>query len=79
MLIVYFLGFATGIYMLAPVPEEYAAASAGQGQSYHLPNSQEFVKSFNLGMHKCIDFIKDISIRTGTYVKQKYQERQTSS
>ena len=83
LLIVYFAGFATAIYVLSPAPEENYASSdwdrwdADSVRSF--AESHRFAESFNAGMHKCVDFVKDISIRTGEYIKQKYRERQADS
>ena len=79
----FFHGFATAIYVLSPVPEDNYASSdwdeweAGSIRSF--AKSDHFAESFNAGMHKCVDFVKDISIRTGQYIKQKYKERQADS
>jgi hypothetical protein len=75
--LVYFAGFATAIYMLAPPPEGQAAQSDG---SAHVQfDSEKFVKSFNSGMHKCVDIGKEAAHRTAEYIKEKYQERQLQS
>jgi len=72
--IVYFAGFATAIYMLAPPPENQAHQS---GESTHLGfNSEQFVKSFNSGMHRCVDLGKEAAQRTAKYIKEKVQEKQ---
>ena len=75
LLIVYFAGFATAIYTLAPVPESKAgpAAVRASGQGSHV-TSEEFVESFNTGMRKCIDFGKDAALRVARYIKQKADE-----
>jgi len=69
LLIVYFAGFATAIYTLAPVPENKANTSAnslfsrsktaGEKSSvFSALKSDDFAKSFNSGIHKCIEFGK---------------------
>lgn len=74
MLIVYFAGFATAIYMLAPTPE------GGPNKSFNIPfssskfDSEEFVKSFNAGMHKCFAFGKVAAMHTAEFIKEKLQE-----
>jgi len=74
LLIVYFAGFASAIYMLVPAPENQDYQS---GNTTHLElNSEEFVKSFNSGMHKCVDFGKEAALRTAKYIKEKVQEKQ---
>jgi hypothetical protein len=86
LLIVYFGGFATAIYILAPVPENKAKAYAasfvrskttGEKNSvFSALKSDEFAKSFNSGIHKCIEFGKDAAWRTAKFIKQKIDQRQ---
>jgi len=73
--IVYFAGFATAIYMLAPPPEGQANRPDGSNTRFGF-DSQEFVKSFNSGMHKCIDLGKVAALRTAKFIKEKAQEKQ---
>jgi hypothetical protein len=78
LLIVYFAGFATAIYMLAPAPEGSTNKSFGHITSASAFNSQEFAKSFNAGMHKCLAFGKEAAIHTAEFIREKLQEmRQT--
>lgn len=74
--IVYFAGFASAIYMLAPPPEgqDYQYSTADDNQFNF--DSQEFVKSFNSGMHKCVDFGKEATLRTVHYIREKIREQQ---
>ena len=77
LLVVYFAGFATAVYCLAPVPENRACQLYDEkGFVYSAFKSDEFAKSFNTGMHKCIDFGKDAAGRAGEFIKQKLDERQ---
>jgi len=77
LLIVYFAGFATAIYCLTPVPEDQACESDDEKSFLDSAlKSDEFAKSFNTGMHKCIDFGKNAASRTAKFVKQKLDERQ---
>lgn len=77
LLVVYFAGFATAVYCLAPVPENRACRLHDeQSFVYSALKSDEFAKSFNTGMHKCIDFSKDAASRAGEFIKQKLDERQ---
>jgi hypothetical protein len=75
LLIVYFAGFATAIYCLAPVPENRADAASEKTFVYSALKSDEFAQSFNAGMHKCIDFGRDAAQRVGKFIKQKLDER----
>lgn len=77
LLIVYFAGFATAIYTLAPTPENKAGRSREKGFAHSSLKSDEFAKSFNTGMHKCIDFGKDAALRTAKFLKQKFDEKQS--
>ena len=88
LLIVYFGGFATAIYTLAPVPENNANASANssflrsktaeeKSPVFSALKSEEFAKSFNTGIHKCIEFSKDAAWRTAKFIKQKIDQRQS--
>lgn len=73
LLVVYFAGFATAIYCLAPVPEAYQ--SSEKGFAYSALKSDEFAQSFNVRMHKCLDFGKDAARRVSAFLKQKLDER----
>jgi len=72
--IVYFAGFCTAIYMLAPPPENQERLL--DGNTHFNFDSEEFVKSFNSGMHKCVDFGKEAAQRTAKYIKEKVNEKQ---
>jgi hypothetical protein len=74
LLIVYFAGFATAIYMLAPAPEGSANQSFDNISSASTFNSQEFAKSFNTGMHKCLAFGKEAAWHTAEFIKEKLKE-----
>ena len=74
--IVYFAGFASAIYMLAPPPEGQANQPGGTNNTHLNFDSQEFVKSFNSGMHKCLGLGKEAALRTAKYIKEKVQEKQ---
>jgi hypothetical protein len=80
LLVIYFAGFATAIYCLAPVPEDQANRSAEKrGFAHSLLKSDEFAKSFSSGMHKCINYGKDAASRTGEFIKQKLADRRAES
>ena len=72
LLIVYFAGFASAIYMLAPAPE--GSASNNDISSASTFDSQEFTKSFNAGMHKCLAFGKEAACHTAEFIKEKLKE-----
>jgi hypothetical protein len=76
LLIVYFAGFATAIYTLAPVPENQARRPREKSFTCSALKTDELAQSFNTGMHKCLDFGRDFAWRMGKLIKQKYDERQ---
>jgi hypothetical protein len=76
LLIIYFAGFATAIYYLAPVPDNQACLTDSSKFVHSAFKSDEFAKDFNSGLHKAIDLAKDAACRAGTFLKQKYHERQ---
>lgn len=75
LLMVYFAGFATGIYTLAPTPEDRSCSQDMKDFSFSALKSDEFAQSFNKGMHKCLDFGKYAAVRAGKFIKQKLDER----
>jgi len=76
LLIVYFAGFATAIYCLAPAPDGQNLRSGEKSFMNSLVKSDEFAQSFNSGLHKCIDFSRDAAWRAGRFIKQKLNERE---
>ena len=74
LLIIYFAGFATAIYLLAPAPEGSDEQSFGKISPASQFDSKEFAKSFNAGMHKCLAFGKEAAIHTAEFIKEKVQE-----
>jgi hypothetical protein len=79
LLIIYFAGFATAIYTLAPTPKSDGQATLGGFVARHSENgsritSEEFVESFNAGMHKCVDFGKEAACRTAQFLKKKFKK-----
>jgi len=76
LLIVYFAGFATAIYCLAPVPENQAGEPGEKSFAFSAIKTDGFAQSFNSGMHKCIDFSKDAACSAAKYIKQKLEEKQ---
>jgi len=71
-LIIYFAGFASAIYCLAPVPENVAAQTGEKSFGYSVLKSDEFAQSFNVGMHKCLDFSK----KAAQIIRQKLDDKQ---
>jgi len=75
LLIVYFAGFATAIYTLAPVPENQADTSGEKRFLSSAFKSDEFARSFNSGLHRAVDYGKAAAVRVSEFVKQKLDER----
>ena len=76
-LLVYFAGFATAIYTLAPAPEDEATATerhSAKSAPESKFNSEEFVEDFNSGMHKALEFGKEAAMRTGKLLREKAKE-----
>jgi len=79
LLIVYFAGFATAIYTLAPVPENQDDQLSKKGFPYSAVKSDEFAKSFNAEIRRYLDFGKDAASHAGRFLKQKYNDMQLQS
>jgi hypothetical protein len=83
LLIVYFAGFATAVYNLAPASETgkeiKSTVPANQDKkSFAMSDvkTDEFIKTLNEQMHKCMAVGKDAALKAGKFMKQKYDERQ---
>ncbi len=75
LLVVYFAGFATGVYTLAPGQPGGAKECAKKGLPYSAIKSDEFAKSFSESMHRCVGVTKDYAWRAGRFIKDKLDER----
>jgi hypothetical protein len=69
LLVVYFAGFVTAIYCLAPVFD--GCSRSDKGFAHSALKSDEFAKSFNVKMHKCLDYSKGAARRMNAYLKEK--------
>ena len=78
LLMVYFAGFATAIYVFSPAPDEL-------GQSYEsgpdgaVFESGKFVQTFNLGLHRCVAFTKSAAITATEFLKKKIEQRRLAT
>ncbi len=70
-LIVYFIGFASAIYCLAPAPDEKACRFSKKSFAYSALKSDKFAKSFNVEMHKYLYYGKDTAKRLSIFLKRK--------
>ena len=75
LLIVYFVGFATGIYCLTP----HSQTEQTKDTVFSALTSDEFVKSFNVAVHRFFEISKDAAVHAGQFVKQKYGEMQVAA
>ena len=73
LLIVFAAGFATAIYCLAPTPDQ-KSPPLQLAQVGSALNSQELIKSFNSGMHKCIGFSKEAAVEAAKLIRTKLDE-----
>jgi hypothetical protein len=80
LLIVYFAGFATAVYCLAPAPESTSISASQKknllGATFR---SDQFAKSVNTGIYKCIDLGKDAATRAAELIQEKMEEAQRQS
>jgi hypothetical protein len=75
LLVVYFAGFATAVYCLAPVPQGTDNHSGEKGFANLTFKSEDFTMVFNEGLHKVIDFSKSAALRTADFIKEEYKQR----
>jgi hypothetical protein len=81
LLVVYFFGFATAVYCLAPVPQNRDHRTGESSLVHSAFKSEEFAMAFNEGLHKVINFSKSAALRTADLIKEVYKQRkmQTNS
>jgi hypothetical protein len=78
-LIVYFAGFATAIYCLAPAPEAAKGTARGKGLFGPALTSDKIVVSVNSGIHKCVDLGKEAAMRAAKLIHDKMEKAQLQS
>ena len=78
-LVIYFAGFATAIYTLAPVEAEAAGAESsergGVEDAEPSVNGDEIAAKFKLGMQQFIGFAEDKASKVGGMIKTKLDEK----
>ncbi len=79
LLIVYFAGFATAIYTLAPMPDSENTIQSEQGPAWSALKGEKFTQEFNVQLHRCVDFVKEKSEEAGEFIKEKIKEYQENS
>jgi hypothetical protein len=79
LLVVYFFGFATAIYCLAPVPQNKGLRTGESSFAHSALKSDQFAKAFNEGLHKVINFSKSAALRTADLIKEEYKQRKAQA
>jgi len=79
LLVVYFAGFVTAIYALAPGAANEGDMGAENGFAHSFLKSDEFALSFNARMHKCLDAGKDAAQRAGAYIRSRMDKEAQGS
>ncbi len=79
LLVVYFFGFATAIYCLAPVPQNRGHRTGKSSVAHSAFKSEEFAMAFNEGLHKVINFSKSAALHTADLIKQEYYQRRAQA
>ena len=76
---VYFAGFATAIYFLAPAPDGTTLDFTTKDLQIKSVDTDKLVNSLNSGMHKCVDLGKVATKQAATYIKDKIEEHSEDS
>jgi hypothetical protein len=79
LLVVYFAGFATAIYCLAPVPQNTDNRAIDKSFAHSVLKSDEFATAFSEGLHKVIDFSKSAALRAADIIKEEYKQRKAQA
>ena len=83
--IIYFSGFATAIYTIAPANGETDGqrAQARSGwtslQNENVSGSEKFAQVFNSGMRKYLSFAEEKAVEIGRDIKARFDERREHS
>ena len=76
LLIVYFSGFATAIYFLAPVSADCQVSEAQKDKLRGMIDSERLTTAMNSGMHKAASLSKEIAERASVLIKERINEMQ---
>jgi len=79
MLVVYFAGFATAIYCLAPAPEQSQGSPRGRGAFGPSLRSDKIILGVNSGIHKCVGLGKAAAMQAAQMIQEKVKEAQLQS
>lgn len=75
-LIIYFAGFATAIYFLAPVTETDGKAGQVTKSSERNSETHQFAIAFNGKMKQALSFAEEKAVEIGQAIKTELAERQ---
>ncbi len=78
LLIMYFAGFATAIYTLAPVPQG-CDIEGKKSLASRILNSDEFAQSLNARMHEWIKLGNAAAAQAGNFVQEKADRNNNES
>jgi hypothetical protein len=73
---VYFAGFASAIYALAPTPQGHDGKGAFNTKDFKV---SKFAMQCNSGLHKAIGAGKEAAQHMAKFLKSKYDEYQSQS
>lgn len=79
LLIVYFAGFATAVYCLAPAPKSKGRGGRDKGLVFASLKSQDVAESVNSGIHKAVDVGKEAAAHAAKLIKEKVDEAKKRS
>jgi hypothetical protein len=79
LLVVYFAGFATAVYCLAPAPQGTGNQNGEKDFANLTFKSEEFTMALNEGLHKLIDFSKSAALHTAGFIKEEYDKRKAQA
>ena len=73
----YFVGFATAIYALAPVADAEPHSAKIRSHSGTGSNSEQFASAFNSHMRKYLSVAEEKAEKLGEFINEKLAERRT--
>jgi hypothetical protein len=78
LLIIYFAGFSTAIYILFPVPKDSDNQQQNSLSSSGSAN-EKFAQSYSIQMHKCVASAGIAAKDLGEFIKEKYDQANKNS
>jgi hypothetical protein len=76
LLMVYFAGFASAIYCLAPAPEAGASKRSQLAEARAALKSEQWARSVNTAIHKGADLGKEAAVEVAQVIQKRLQEMQ---